>query len=159
MTMEKKQRQFHSSALPSLLLLTVFALCLLSVLLTGAEVYSGLTEDGSCNHAYRTASSYLFTRLKQGKGVYPEEFGSATALVFPEEVEGKTYLTRIYCYDGWLRELYTAENGTFSPADGEKLLEMDALSVIMVENRITLEFTLPGEAPRQILWSIREDGL
>ena len=74
-------------------------------------------------------------------------------------MDGKTYITRIYCYNGWLRELFTAENGNFSPKDGEKLLEMDTLSVIMEENRILLEFTLPGEQPRQVLWYIREEGL
>ena len=157
--MDKKNRQFHSSALPALLLLAVFALCLLGILLTGAEVYSGLTEDAAAHHTRRTTFSYLTTRLKQGNGVYSEEFGGVTALVFPEDVDGRTYITRVYCYDGWLRELYTAKNGTFSPADGEKLLEMDALSVIMEKNRILLEFTLPGEPPGQVIWYIREEGL
>ena len=157
--MDKKQPHFHSSILPVLLLPAVFALCLLGVLLTGAEVYSTLTENSASHHACRTASGYLSTRLKQSNGVYAEDFDGVTALVFPEEVDGKTYITRIYCYNGWLRELFTAENGNFSPKDGEKLLEMDTLSVIMEENRILLEFTLPGEQPRQVLWYIREEGL
>ena len=157
--MDKEHRQFHSAAPWVLILLAVFALCLVLVLLTGTEVYTNLAEDGQLHHAQRTAASYLSTRLKQGNGVYREVFGGVDALVFPEEVEGSTYLTRIYCYDGWLRELYTAEKGSFSPGDGEKLLEMEALSIIMEESQVQLTFVLPGGASQQVLWQIREGGL
>ena len=67
--MDKKQPHFHSSILPVLLLPAVFALCLLGVLLTGAEVYSTLTENSASHHACRTASGYLSTRRKQSTGV------------------------------------------------------------------------------------------
>ena len=109
--------QFHISGLMALVMLAVFAISILSVLLTGAEVYSRLTEDTAANHARRVAEQYLATRLRQGNGTYAEDFGGVSALIFPEDVGGETYITRIYCYEGWLRELYTAEAGEFSPAD------------------------------------------
>ena len=153
---ERTAKQFHISGLAALLMLAVFAISILSVLLTGAKVYAGLTEDGGLRYAHRTAAQYLATRLRQSGGVYTEDFGGVTALVFPETIDENVYITRIYCYDGWLRELFTAENGEFSPADGEKILEMERLSAIIEENLITLTFSLPGGDEGQVLYSIRE---
>lgn len=147
--------QFHISGLLAFVMLAVFAISILSVLLTGAEVYSRLTEDTAANHARRVAEQYLATRLRQGDGTYAEDFGGVSALIFPEDVGGTTYITRIYCYEGWLRELYTAEAGEFSPADGEKLLEMEALSVIIEDDLVMLTFALPGGETGQVLSSIR----
>ena len=153
---ERTAKQFHISGLAALLMLAVFAISILSVLLTGAKVYAGLTQDGGLRHAHRTAEQYLATRLRQSGGAYTEDFGGVTALVFPEEIGGTAYITRVYCHDGWLRELFTAENGDFSPADGEKLLEMETLSVIIEDDLITLGFTLPTGDTGQVLYSIRE---
>lgn len=150
------QGQFHISGLAALLALTVFALCLLSVLLAGAGVYGNLTEDTSRNHALRTAQQYLATRLRQAEAVWTEDFGGAEALVFPETVEGTTYVTRIYCADGWLRELYTEKNGNYFPEAGEKLLEMDAMWVIIEDNLVTVAFSLPDGTSGQVLSSIEE---
>ena len=157
--METKRRQSHSAAPLALVLLAVFALCLMSLLLTAGEVYAGLVREGQSHHAQRTAGNYLATRLKQSDGVTVADFEGVTALVFPEEAAGSTYITRVYCYDGWLRELYTTEKCSFSPGDGEKLLEMEALSVIMEEGYLYIHYTLPGESPRQLLWQIREGRL
>lgn len=148
--------QFHISGLGALLVMAVFAVSILLVLLTGAKAYAGLTQDGGLRHGYRTAHQYLATRLRQGDGVYTEDFEGVTALVFPEEIDGKTYITRIYCYDGWLRELFTAEKGEFSPADGEKVLEMAQFSAIIEETKITLTFSLPDGSGGQVLCSIPE---
>lgn len=148
--------QFHISGLMALVMLAVFAISILSVLLTGADTYRRLTELSSENHAQRVAEQYIATRLRQGTGLYTEDFDGTDALVFPEEVEGKTYITRIYCHDGWLRELYTAENGEFSPADGEKLLEMDEMCIIIEDNLVKVQLSLPGGVETAVLGNIRE---
>lgn len=148
--------QFHISGLAVLLVLAVFAISILSVLLTGANVYGSLTEESASHHGWRTAEHYLATRLRQSGRVYGEDFGGVQALVIPEDIDGETYITRIYCYEGWLRELFTAETGEFSPADGEKLLEMEAFSVIIEDNLVTLTVTLPGGETGRVLGSIKE---
>lgn len=149
------QQPFHISGFAVLLVLAVFALCLLIVVLTGAQVYTGLTEDGGIHHAQRTASAYLSTRLRQAEAVYTEAFEDVPSLVFPEEIDGTIYLTRVYCYDGWLRELFTEKEGHFSPIDGENLLEMDSLSVIIEGNCLQLCFSLPDGGTGSLLWQIR----
>ena len=57
------------------------------------------------------------------------DFEGCDALVIREEVGSRVYLTRIYCYDGWLRELYAAESARLHPADGEKILEAEEMTL------------------------------
>ena len=58
-----------------------------------------------------------------------EPFGEVDALVLRETVDGCTYLTRIYCWQGQVRELFAAEGGSFAPQDGECLMEAQALEI------------------------------
>lgn len=122
----------HESKLPALMALTVFtlfALFLLLVLLSGADVYRDLTILGESDHLRRTAARYLTTRVRQAEAVRAGNFRGSQALILEETAGSETYLTRVYCHDGWLRELYTAESGSFSPEDGEKILEAEALAL------------------------------
>ena len=124
-----KERAYKISDLLSLTVLAVFALCALFVLLLGGRVYRNLAEAGEESYRSRTACQYLTTRVQQAGEVSISDFGGSDALVIREEVGSRVYLTRIYCYDGWLRELYCAENADLQPDDGEKVLEAESLSL------------------------------
>ena len=136
-----KERAYKISDLLSLTVLTVFVLCALLVLLLGGRVYRNLAEAGEetdmeqldqvLEETYRsrTACQYLTTRVQQAGEVSISDFGGSDALVIREEVGSRVYVTRIYCYDGWLRELYCAENADLQPVDGEKVLEAESLSL------------------------------
>lgn len=135
----------HQSKLTGLMALTVFtlfAVCILLVLLTGADRYRDLTEQGGRDHVRRTAAGYLTTRVRQAEGVRIEDFGGADALVLEETVDSEPYLTRVYCHDGWLRELYTAQSGSFSPADGETILEAEDLTLTLEDGLLRAELAL-----------------
>jgi len=115
-----KQRRI--SALGTLAVFVLFALCMLSVLLSGAGAYRRLVQQGSESYALRTCEQYIATRVRQcarGELVSVESFGECCALVLREDVEGVEYLTRIYCHEGWLMELFAAADGEFQPEDGE----------------------------------------
>ena len=124
-----KERAYKISDLLSLTVLAVFALCALFVLLLGGRVYRNLAEAGEETYRSRTACQYLTTRVQQAGEVSVSDFGGSDALVIREEVGSRVYVTRIYCYDGWLRELYCAENADLQPVDGEKVLEAENLSL------------------------------
>lgn len=119
-------------AVAALLVLAVFAVGILSVLLSGAGVYERLSRRDSRAYESRTAVQYLATKVRQAEQ-FPrvETFGGADALVFCQQIGGREYMTRVYCHDGWLRELFTAADGQFLPEDGEKLLPMQTLSARM----------------------------
>ena len=145
------ERRFHKlTGLMALLTFAVLTLCLLLVLLSGAKVYRRLAADGAQQYACRTAAQYVTTRVRQADTLLVENFAGTEALVFPETVNGRAYLTRIYCYDGHLRELFTAREGDFLPEDGEILFPAQSLSLTLEKQCLQAVITLP-EGKQQTL--------
>lgn len=74
------------------------------------------------------------------------------ALVIPEEIDGRTYLTRVYCYEGQLRELFSAEDTAVAPGDGEAVLAVRGLTFSVGEGILWVEIThLDGKMQRLLL--------
>lgn len=124
-----KQETSRMGQVLALLCLTVFALCVLLVLLSGASCYRDLVDRGEAAYGRRTALQYLTTRVRQAESVTIGELDGCEALILEETVEGETYTTRIYCYDGWLRELYTVPGAALPPKAGTAVLEADLLEL------------------------------
>ena len=134
----------------ALLVFFLLAVSLLLVLLSGADVYQRLAAEGETQYRRRTATQYITTRIRQAEAVLAEDFAGAEALVFPETVDDKRYLTRVYCHDGYLKELFTPEEGSFLPEDGEKLLELEALTFSFEGNYLSLHLTFPNGSCREL---------
>ena len=147
-----------ASKITDLLALTVFAVfavCILTVLLYGARGYRRMVQRGDESFRLRTCTQYVRTRVRQAQQLQTEDFEGCDALTIREEIDGSVYLTRIYCYEGYLRELYTPESGEFSPADGEKLFPLTDLTfqdsedflriTVTLDQPHTLTFHKPGE--------------
>lgn len=139
-----KEKRSKLTDLLALTVFAVFALCVLLVLLSGAKVYRGLVQRGEENFAARTAARYVTMRVRQARTVTVGDFEGCEALIIPENVDGATYLTRLYVYDGHIRELYCAENAALSPADGEKILPADSLRFDLEGSLLTI--TVDGQA-------------
>lgn len=130
-----------------LLLFGTFAVCVLSVLLTGADVYQRLSLRDRLSYDQRTAAQYLTTRVRQSDrldDVRIRDFDGQDALVFTEEIDGAAYETLVYCHGGYLRELFAAVGGQFLPEDGEKVLAAQDLSARQDGQRLTVELTGPS---------------
>ena len=134
-----KEKQTEITRVLALLTLTVFAICLLLVLLGGAGVYRNLIELGEQSHNRRAALHYLTTRVRQADAVEVGSFQGCDALILREQTQGEMYLTWVYCWDGWLWELYATPGGAFSPEDGQRILETEALSCALEGQLLHLE--------------------
>ncbi len=137
-----------------LLLFGVFAVCVLSVLLTGAKAYRGLTERDQAAYDRRTCVQYIATRVRQGDiegGVRVEPFQDATALCLTQD----GYVTRVYWYDGYLMELYTGADAELHPEDGEKIMPMESLALAMEDGLLRLEIGTAGGAVDTLCLSLR----
>jgi len=134
-----KEKRMEMTQVLALLTLTVFALCLLLVLLSGAGVYRNLVDRSEENYDRRTALHYLTTRVRQADAVQIGALQDCEALILVEQVQEETFLTWIYCWDGWLWELYAVPGGSFSPEDGQRVLEADSLSCSLDGSLLTLE--------------------
>lgn len=116
----------------------VFACCVLLVLLLGAKGYGKLVSRGEETFAKRTAAQYLTMRVRQAETVAVEDFDGCEALVFRELADGETYLTRVYCCGGYLRELFCGENAALAPDSGEKILPAEDFCCTLTGELLTV---------------------
>lgn len=149
--MRKKTVQtFQIDGILSLLLFGVFAACLLLVLLSGTKTYSRIVERDDMVYTQRTAAQYFAQKLRSvpaADSVSITQAHGKDALVIRQELEGEWYLTVIYCYDGWLWELFTDEENAaagIDPACGEKLLEVTDLDLEKDRDLVTVSFAAAG---------------
>lgn len=129
------------SGLMVLLLFGVFAVCILSVLLSGTGVYDRLTARDETSYDSRTAVQYLTTRVHQAAS--PDALSirtedGVTFLCFTELLDGAPYETRLYCRDGWLKEQFLAPNAQTDWDLGERILPADDLSGTLENGLLTL---------------------
>ena len=153
-----KKQESNLTGLMVLMVFAVFALCVLGVLLTGAKRYESIVRRGEESHQYRTAAQYLSTRVHQAdraEGLTVEEFDGCSALVIRETIDGSLYLTRIYSCGGYLRELFSAETGSFSGEDGEKLLKLPGLFFSMEQGDLTAQLQKEDGRFQVLTWHLR----
>lgn len=120
------------SGLAALLTFVLFATGVLFVLLNGAGVYRRLTQRDQHSYDNRTCAQYVATKLRQAptpSNVSIDTFGANEALLISQYIEGVEFVTRIYCHEDWLMELFTLADGDFAPEDGEKILPLRSFSL------------------------------
>ena len=144
----------HSlSSTATLLLLAIFALCLLWTLLHGAGVYARLIARDQKAHEHRTGIQYVATKVRQApSGLELDSFGSGDALIIPQVINDTTYSTRIYCHEGWLMELFGERGAAFEPRDGEKLMPADCLSLDLQGQLLWVNITQGNDLSRLCLF-------
>ena len=152
--MKRQGTKHQVDGLLMLLLFGVFAVCVLSVLLTGAKAYRGLTDRDGAAYGRRTCVQYIATRVRQGDiegGVTVEPFGDAASLCMTQD----GYVTRVYWFDGYLMELYTSADAELYPEDGEKIMPLESLSFTMEEGLLTAEIGSAGGVVDTLRLSLR----
>ena len=128
----------------ALVLFGIFALCVLAVLLLGARGYQRLTQRGQDSYNRRTAVQYITTRVHQADtldAVSIGSIGSAEALELTEIIDGAQYVTRVYCHNGYIRELFTPVGTEFSPDAGERILPAQLVQFQLDGNLLTATIT------------------
>lgn len=119
------------NGLLTFLIYGIFALFSLLLVVIGARVYKNIVSTGNENTEIRSSFSYVANKVRMSTrasgSVCIEERDGLEVLVLASAVEG--YETRIYYYDGALRELYQASEQPLSPGMGEKLMELSEFRI------------------------------
>ena len=152
--MKQKTIKHHIDGFIALLLFGVFAVCVLVVLLTGADAYRRLTRRDNAAYDRRTCVQYVATRVRQADtldGVAVEDFGGTACLALRDG----DYVTRVYCYDGWLMELYCAGGSELDPEDGERVMAAQALDLSLEDGLLTIAATDAQGTESTLLLSLR----
>ncbi|MGC2871773.1 DUF4860 domain-containing protein [Ihubacter sp. mB4P-1] len=125
-----KNRRNHLEGLIALLLFGVFAVCLLMVLLSGADAYQNLTEKDQMSYDNRVCGQYIATQVRQYDhldSISIVKFGEGDALSLSQEIDGELYTTIIYRHGSYLMELFCSAYSQMSPEDGEKIMPIQEL--------------------------------
>lgn len=140
------------SGLIVLLILGIFAVCVVSVILSGVETYKGINDRDRNTFDERTCSQYITTKVRQAKS--PEsiktlEFNDGAALTFTDNIDGEEYVTYVYCYEGWLCE-YFGDANSGSPDEvaefGEKLIQIEEFEPTVSDGLVKIKFKSNDEA-------------
>ena len=162
--MRKQNRKQNMSSVFVLVLFAVFAVCILSVLLTGANSYQTLTKRDQASYDRRTAAQYITTKIRQNDthdmlfvgdfdAALPNDHGNT--LFLTEMADGVVYCTQLYCHDGYIRELFSTPGSDLSPEVGEKVLPAQNLSFSMRDGFLTVELTHSDGVTEQFVLALR----
>jgi len=144
-----------------LLIFAVFMVSVLLVLLSGADTVHRLAERDQRTYHHRTAVQYVTTRIRQADrtgAVTADNSGSISILILSEDIEGCTYQTRVYCCEGYLREMFCEAGAELPPEFGEEILPMQDFRVICEDSGIRAELTLPDGSTETLLLMLRSGG-
>lgn len=142
--MKKTESRFQTEKMLPLVLFAILAGCAVLVLLTGAGVYGRLTERGQEAFHNRTVPLYIATKVRQAdcaEAVFVEQKTGTDILRLEEQIDGKDYVTRIYCHEGVVRELFSAEDVPFDPVAGEKITEASEVRFSLEDGCLTVRVT------------------
>lgn len=156
--MTRSGQKHQLEGLLALLLFGVFAVCLMAVLLTGANTYRALTERDQAAYDYRVCAQYLAARVRQAdrlNGVRVAEFGGRDALILHEDINGADYVTYVYVDDGYLKELFCAASNEVSPGDGEDIMPAQSLSAELSRGVLKLSLTTQDGREAELMLSLR----
>lgn len=109
-----------------LLLVCIFAVCVLISLVLGTKIYTSTNRSIQQTDNQRTALSYITEKLRhcdQAHSVRVEKRQGQQVLVLSESYEGTEYETRIYAYEGWLKEIFAKKGLEFDLSAGSNIIE------------------------------------
>ena len=85
-----------------------------------------------------TPDKAIVPKIAHLKDLLSHLFLEITRCVANAIMDGIAYWTRIYYYDGWVRELYGAKGDSFVPEDGEEVLQGQALHFTLRSGLLTV---------------------
>ena len=170
--MKKETTAHHMDGVYVLLLFAVFAGCILIVLLFGASAYEKMVERDQVAYNQRTGVQYLAAKVRHSDSkdhVYVGSFSDRTDaeadeidtlyLQFVgEEGEVPGYFTKIYYYDGYIREVLCAEDIDLAPEDGNEILAAKGLRIAADGDLISFSVTNDDGSESSLNIAVRSGG-
>jgi len=143
-----------------LLIFAILAAALLSVTAGWAKGYSEMSARDDQAFTERTALGYVRTKINSGQNrekIYAEDFGEGKALVIVSNYGKTEYLTRLYCHNGKLYELFSPRGIEMQPEDGETIIDLDRLEADIKDGVLTVSFTW-GEETKILICDLCHGG-
>jgi len=133
--------------LPNFLLFFLFASCMFFVLLSGAKLYKNVTGVMEEQFSVNTCVSYVTAKARHydtADSVSVGKIGDEEALLLEEEINGETYLTYLYCYEGNLMEVFCSADLELLPEDGQVIMPLHELNLSMEKGLLSFSCEIDG---------------
>lgn len=156
----KHERVFIVDVLFVLALFGVFTVSALMLVTIGAEVYRNTVDDMGRNYEARISIAYITEKIRQNDSLPPSSDADSSneicistldgepALLMTQETDGEHYLTYLYLYDGFLKELYVrsgSDIGGDIRAAGQNIIKLSSLKLEQVtDNLLSIEMITPA---------------
>ena len=129
------------------MLLGIFAVFSTIMVLLSAKAYRGVVDKAAMHNSVRVASSYIRTMLRSDdeSGVLRIEDAEGVQTITMENDYGDVYVTRIYVYDGKLREWFAMKEIPFLPGNGETVCELDSMDAELSDGLLKVKLVENGE--------------
>ncbi len=129
------------------MLLGIFAVFSTIMVLLSAKAYRGVVDKAAMHNSMRVASSYIRTMLRSDdeSGVLRIEDAEGVQTITMENDYGDIYVTRIYVYDGKLREWFAMKEIPFLPGNGETVCDLDSMDAEISDGLLKVKLEENGE--------------
>ena len=169
--MKQKLSSHAVSGLFVFLLLGVFEVFSTVMVLLGVKAYRGAVERTEAHNTSRIGSAYIRSMLRADdeSGVFSLEAceGTVGAPGAEQSVTvntltlrndyGEEYVTRIYVYDGSLREWFSRASEPFRPDQGEAVCPADEMTAEKNGSLLTVHLRT-GNTTQDVFFSLRTKG-
>ena len=142
------------------LLLGVFAVFSTLLVMVGAQAYRAVQMHSEEHMTGRTLYAYMLNTIRgddtEGAMEVQQEDG-LDVLVIQYDFDGDIYYKRIYCYDGYLRELLNYSGSAFNPTSGEEISPAQSMHVELKDGLVTVEITDDYERVHTVQAALRTE--
>ena len=128
---EQTERKHVIDFLFPLALFFVLTATSVALVVLASGTYSRQVQDSEDSFVSRTALSYVTEKIHQADeygAVYAGTFDGQDAIVICQTYSEQTYMTYLYEYDGYLRELFIQDGVDAKASDGCRILASDSFS-------------------------------
>jgi hypothetical protein len=141
------KKNFGFDAVAGLFLVCLFSASLFFALAAGARVYKSVSGVMAEQYTARTAIGYVTAKLHQSDETGAVALGTldgVPALIIGTDCDGVAYKTYVYCWDGYITELFCPASESLHPSDGLPVVAARALDFTRQGNLIRIDCVTDG---------------
>ena len=129
------------------MLLGLFAVFSTLMVMFGVRAYRSAAELSGVHGRSRIASAYLRSMARgsdEDGALRIETVDGVETVTLLSSYDDEEYVTRLYVYDGYLREWFTEASEPFEPENGETVCEADAMTAELEGNLLIVSVETDG---------------
>jgi hypothetical protein len=107
-------------------------------------MYRNTVDHSTANNEDRVLGAYVrsMIRAEDTSGAMEiGEYNGVKTLAMREDLDGETYVTWLYCYDGNMYEWFTSDDGDFRPESGTAICPAQSFEPRLENGLLTVDMT------------------